>query len=140
MVRYLRAGDCDDYIKLIGQLTNIGNISQSQYNEFVKNQDHNHNTIVYEFEGKVIGCLTMLIEQKIAHSFSCVMHIEDVVVDEKYRGKGLSRVLIERALEVSRERNCYKVILDCDSKNINFYKHMGFSQDEFQMCFRHRVP
>ena len=136
MLRYLQEEDNNDYIKLIGQLTSIGKVSQSQFTEFVNNQTDKHRTIVYEFEGKIIGCLTYLIEQKIAHSYSCVMHIEDVVIDKEFRGRGLSRVLIDKAIEISKNTNCYKVILNCSKENVNFYKHLGFAQNEYQMVFR----
>ena len=136
MLRYLQEEDHNDYIKLIGQLTSIGRITQSQFIEFVNNQNDKHRTIVYEHEGKIIACLTYLIEQKIAHSYSCVMHIEDVVVEKEFRGKGLSRVIMDKAIEISKSMNCYKVILNCSKENVNFYKHLGFSQNEYQMVFR----
>ena len=136
ILRYLQEDDHDDYIKLIGQLTKIGRVTQSQFVKFVSDQNPNHNTIVAVINDRIVGCLTMLIEQKISHSFSCVMHIEDVVTDKDYRGKGISRALIDRAIEISKDRNCYKIILDCNRENVNFYKHLGFSQSEFQMCFR----
>lgn len=39
-----------------------------------------------------------------------VCHIEDVVVDEKYRGYGLEKMLIETAIQCVKENKCYKTI------------------------------
>ena len=52
--------------------------------------------------------------------------IEDVWTHEDYRKRGLATSLIKRLLELSKEHNCYKVILDCADHNVSFYKKIGF--------------
>lgn len=135
-IRHLYEDDCDEYIKLIGQLTDIGHVTQSQYVDFIKGQTENNFTLVLTIGSKVVGCLTILIEQKIAHSFGRVMHIEDVVTDKDYRGRGVATTLLDEAIRISKEKKCYKVILDCNQSNVNFYKQMGFVQGQFQMLYR----
>ena len=60
-------------------------------------------------------------------------HIEDVVVDLTYRTYGIGSLLINKAIEIAKEYNCYKITLDCAEKNVNFYKKNGFNQKDIQM-------
>ena len=46
---------------------------------------------------KIVGSITVLIEEKLIHNFGKVAHIEDVVVDESMRGFGLGKKLLEIA-------------------------------------------
>ena len=135
-IRYLTEDDADEYIKLIGQLSDIGRITQQNFIDFFKMLNENHYIIVLTIGTKVVGCLTVLIEQKLAHSFGRVMHIEDVVTDKEFRGRGVATTLMDEAIRISKEKKCYKVILDCNQGNINFYKQMGFAQEQFQMIYR----
>ena len=43
----------------------------------------------------IIACITVLIEQKFTHQCSRVGHIEDVVTDNNYRGKGLGKLIVD---------------------------------------------
>ena len=36
--------------------------------------------------------------------------MEDVMVDEAYRGKGLATELIKKLIEAAKESNCYKIV------------------------------
>ena len=88
--------------------------------------DKNFYIFVYEIKDKIVGMATLFIEQKFIHSGSRVGHIEDVVVSSHHRNLGIGRILIEKCVSTAKERNCYKVILDCDEKNQVFYSNLGF--------------
>ena len=60
-------------------------------------------------------------------------HIEDIVVDTKYRGMGLGKKIITHLTERAKELECYKIILDCAEKNTEFYQKCGFSIKGIQM-------
>jgi glucosamine-phosphate N-acetyltransferase len=135
-IRELKESDFIDYIDLLKQLTQIGETSEEKFKQFVSEQDHRQRTLVLEIDGKIRGCLTILIETKIARSHSKVMHIEDVVTHSDWRGKGISRKLIDRAKEISKELGCYKIILNCSDENLAFYQHLGFEKKENGMDFR----
>lgn len=94
-------------------------------------------TIVRSSEGEVDGTATILIENKFLHCGSRVGHIEDVVVREGKRTKGLGKKLIEKCLEIARDNGCYKVILDCNKEIIPFYAKCGFKPDGY--CMRAKV-
>lgn len=136
MLRNLKVEDFSDYLKLISQLTQVGEVTEKQFVEFVNSQNDNFSVLVYQLDDKIVGCVTYLIEQKIQRSYSCVMHIEDVVTDKDYRGRGISKTLLDKSKEIAKEKNCYKIILDCSLDNIPFYEKIGFSKKEFQMVYR----
>ena len=64
------------------------------------------------------------------HYGSKVGHIEDVVVANQTRDKGIGRALVEKCIEFCKTDGCYKVILDCSNKNVPFYKECGFRVTE----------
>lgn len=59
--------------------------------------------------------------------------IEDVVVDEAYRGKALGRKLVDYAIGLSRERGLQTVMLTSNPKRVAanaLYRSMGFEPKE----------
>ena len=138
--RKLEPSDFDKgYLELLGQLTDVGNVSRSAFNVALAAMKANplQSTFVIEDASKqrIIGCITMLIEQKFAHNCSRVGHIEDVVTDSRYRGQGLGKLIVEHAVNFAKQNGCYKVILDCSEKNVPFYGRCGFKQKEIQMAY-----
>jgi glucosamine-phosphate N-acetyltransferase len=84
---------------------------------------------------EIIGSITLLIEQKFIHDGGKSGHIEDVVTRKGYEGKGVGSALVSAALAFAREKNCYKVILDCSEKNVQFYEKIGFRRNEISMRY-----
>ncbi len=61
----------------------------------------------------------------------CDGRIEDVVVDEKHRGKGIGKELIRRLLEKARKLNMKTVYLTSEPNRTaanRLYQNMGFAQ------------
>ncbi len=123
MIRNLEEKDLP--LTILEELTVVGNTNYLEIFQEIK-KNPNHYIFVYEIDSKVAGIATILIEQKFIHDGSRIGHIEDVVVTKNCRGLGIGKKLIEKCLEVARERQCYKVILDCDDKNVKFYEKIGF--------------
>ena len=63
-----------------------------------------------------------------------VGHIEDVVIDEKYKGNGLGKDIVFYATSIAKKNGCYKVILDCSDDNIGFYIKSGYIKKGNQMA------
>jgi len=125
--------DYNDYLKLLEQLTEV-NKQDITYDMFCNQLDNiNSDIFVLRDNGKIIGAGSVLIEKKFIHSMSSVGHIEDIVVDRKYRGKGLGKTIINHLIQYCKDNKCYKVILDCSFENIEFYKKCGFGQKECHM-------
>ncbi len=136
-IRRLRLEDFErGYITLLSHLTNVGEINSETYinrfNEIQKLYPYIQ-IWVLEDNDKLIASATLLIEPKFIHSCSNVSHIEDVVVDTSYQGKGYGKILIEKLTEISKNEGCYKVILDCSEKNKVFYEKCGYENKNIQM-------
>jgi glucosamine-phosphate N-acetyltransferase len=82
---------------------------------------------------KITVAWSVIIEKKFIHDWKSVWHIEDIVVSSKYRGLWLGEHLISILKDISNE-SCYKVILDCDKKNLWFYDKCWFSEKSLWMA------
>jgi ribosomal protein S18 acetylase RimI-like enzyme len=78
--------------------------------------------------GRIVGTLTFVVFRTTTELRA---RIEDVVVDESARGKGLGEQLVREALRLGRERGARSVTLtsrsDRDAAN-RLYQRIGFGQ------------
>lgn len=81
---------------------------------------------VVKYENDIIGTGSILIENKILRNMSKVSHIEDIVIDNEYRGFGLAKILMEALIRYSKNEGCYKIILDASDDVKGFYEKLGF--------------
>lgn len=93
---------------------------------YYNNLERNHNIFFFILDEKIVGIITLLIEQKLIHNGKSVGHIEDLVVLDLYRNKNIATKLIDYIIEYSKNNNCYKIILDCDIKLETFYIKKSF--------------
>ena len=126
-----------NYLHLLQKLTTIDpdKISSQEFNSFIDNLTSKNQILVIEHPNcnKIIGTITIIIEAKLIHNLGLVCHIEDLVVDNTMRGLGLGKLLVNKAIEIAKEQNCYKTILDCDISNEEFYKKCNFINKGLQM-------
>jgi glucosamine-phosphate N-acetyltransferase len=142
-LRPVQTGDLQrGFFDLLGQLTKAPPLSEDAFAAYVARVDASPDqfVLVAEREGAqhadapLLGTASVLIEHKAVRGGSCVGHVEDVVVDSTARGASLGRALILRLVELCRELQCYKVILDCTEENASFYERCGFERKEIQMA------
>jgi len=83
-------------------------------------------------EGAVIvGTFALLIMDNLAHMGAPSAIVEDVCVDERLRGQGIGRRMMEFAMKVASDSGCYKVVLSSNLVRENahaFYRSLGFEQ------------
>lgn len=137
MIRELKEQDFQNgFLETIQYLSEIDNIPLDKFLETFQRMKRNTDNIVFVAvtdEEKVVGVLTLLIEQKFIHGCGRVGHIEDVVVHGDFRGQGIARDLIKKAFEVAEKEECYKVILNCRNELVPFYEKFGFRKHELEM-------
>ncbi|XP_043792545.1 probable glucosamine 6-phosphate N-acetyltransferase [Apis laboriosa] len=134
LIRPLKSKDYDrDFLQLLTQLTEVGNISREQFlNRFHMMKDTgSYYTIVIEDVtiGKIVASATLVIEQKFIHNCALRGRLEDVVVNNKYRGKHLGKLVVKIILQLSNYLQCYKLSLDCKDHLIPFYESLGFKRE-----------
>lgn len=83
---------------------------------------------VVEHEGKIVGMVSALYTVSTALGGEVAL-IEDMVVDQAYRGKQLGSELLSFALEFIKQKGCLRATLLTDSDNVGaqkFYARHGF--------------
>jgi glucosamine-phosphate N-acetyltransferase len=124
----------EEILNLLSQLTSCAIIEQERFEKIIFNLKDNHNIYVYIKDNKVVGIITLLIEQKLIHNGACVAHIEDLVVDKEYTGQGIAGELINYCLSKLSSDTHYKVILNCTEELKKFYIKFGFVEKNIQMA------
>ena len=96
--------------------------------------------IYVEENGREIGrCFIYLIKNYLHEEPYALL--EDVYVDENFRGKGIRTELVKKTIELARKLNCYKIIATSrfERENVHeWYQKLGFKKFgyEFRMDLR----
>jgi len=99
----------------------------------LRHKDWPTNYLVAEACGRVVGTVTVIIEQKLIHRGGRVAHIEDVATHPNFRQQGVGKRLLEYAIKLAGEKGCYKVILNCHPRLVPYYEQFGFFINEREM-------
>lgn len=83
---------------------------------------------------EIIASGTIIIEPKIIRGGKNVGHIEDIVIAKHMRSQGISQKILDILKLYAREKQCYKVILDCDENVKKTYINNGFEIKGVQMA------
>lgn len=121
----------DQIFKILSQLTIAPKLCRNKFDEIINNicQNINHNIFLLVNDDKVdniIGLSTLFIEPKLIHGGRNVGHIEDIVIDDRYRKYGYGKKMIDMLIELCKNNDCYKIILDCNDATKTFYEKNGF--------------
>jgi len=141
-IREIEENDFDNgFFETLSNLSAVGGIKTNEVlkkeiiKEIITNKDY---VIIISEDTKsreVIGTATLFIEQKFIHNGGKVGHIEDVVTRRGYEGRGIGKEIMNKLITISRERGCYKIILDCDEKVSKFYEKIGFKKKAIMLRF-----
>lgn len=104
-------------------------VRQEIFNEFISQS--NVLGFVYILEDTIVGYGSLVFETKIRGGR--VGHIEDIVVNTKFRKKNIGLKIIHHLIDESKKRKCYKVSLVCKEHNVTFYKKCGLTVDGISM-------
>lgn len=86
---------------------------------------------VAELDGKVIGCNILIKEICVSTQGRPFAIIDDMVVDEPYRNRGVGAALVKASIEKAKEWGCIGVIVSSKlerKRAHKFYKDMGFEE------------
>ena len=139
-IREIREGDLENgFLETLDFLRKASDLDKNRAKEILEKIKQNSNQIIQVAidDKKIVGCITLLIEQKFIHDGGLVGHIEDVVVRKDYEVKGIGMKLVTSMLEYAKRKNCYKTILDCKDDVKQFYERIGFKHESNGMRYDH---
>ena len=90
-------------------------------------------TLVSVDNNTITGVASLYIIKKLTRTLGL---IEDVAVNENYRGKGIGKKLVEKLIRLAADKKCDKTVLNSSEQNSEFYKKIGFEINEIQMIIR----
>ncbi|MCP3799971.1 GNAT family N-acetyltransferase [Allokutzneria sp. A3M-2-11 16] len=84
--------------------------------------------LVAERDGAIAGTLDCAPFANLTRGGRPILNLENMVVGEAHRRHGVGRALISAAVELARQRGCYKLqLLSVDSEEAHaFYESCGF--------------
>jgi len=85
--------------------------------------------LVVEDEGELVGTMVLLIVPNLSHGASPWALVENMAVDQRYRRRGLGKLLMDYAIARAKEAGCYKIQLVSNKKRQEahrFYRSLGF--------------
>jgi glucosamine-phosphate N-acetyltransferase len=112
-------------MKLINTFTKeeIKDISHTDFNNWLNlTKQQNSYIFVLELNNTIIATGKIMIEYKFNNNLTKCGHIEDVVVHHKYRTQGYGKMIIKYLINIGIQRDCCKIILNCNEINIPFYE------------------
>jgi glucosamine-phosphate N-acetyltransferase len=147
----IRRVEASDYelgaLESLKTLTTVGEISKQEFTNLINQWDtlklsngthHIYNTLVIieKQTNRVVAIGSIFIEEKLIHKCGLVGHIEDISVLGNQQGKQLGKNLITELIKVGKDSGAYKIILDCDEKNVGFYEKCGLNRAGVEMSIR----
>ena len=95
--------------------------------------------LVAEEDRRVVSSVQVAVIEGLTHNVRPFAVIENVVTHGDYQNRGFASALLERATEIAKEFNCYKVFLETGSNKestLNFYRNNGFVIDAKHSCLK----
>ena len=83
------------------------------------------------FDKKLVGFGSLHLSRKIRGGL--IGFIEDVVILENYRGKGIGKLILKNLIKKAKEKSCYKLVLECKEDKLEFYQRIGFQKSGCSM-------
>lgn len=107
-------------------------LSKNEFEEFVQN--NNVISIVAEDDREIIGLCIVSIRNKSGMIDKKIAYMDDLCVDEKFRGIGIGKKLFEFATDIAKKKGAERLDLMVWSFNkraINFYKELGMKPQRY---------
>jgi GNAT superfamily N-acetyltransferase len=135
---YLKFSDKEYYLDLISCMGNVDRSEEMWRNFFQIYEESDVREIYLAYidskdkTQKVIGTVTTIVEPKI-YLPGPVVHIEDVVVDPKYRMLGLGKLIIKEVEKIAKSYHNASILTVSigNDKLLEFFSKCFYKDDEF---------
>jgi len=112
-------------------------LPESYYSAFKQiNSDPNHELIVAERNGEVIGTLHLMFLPSISFQGGLRAQVESVRVDKRFQSQGIGSEMMKWAMERARQRGAHVVQLTSHKSRVDahrFYERLGFEGSHLGM-------
>lgn len=112
-------------------------LSESYYSAFEQiNSDPNHELIVAEKNGEVIGTLHLMFLPSVSFQGGLRAQIESVRVDKRFQSQGIGSQMMKWAMERARQRGAHVLQLTTHKTRVDahrFYERLGFKGSHLGM-------
>jgi len=125
--------DLSGILKLYNQLNNSNTVSftiKEADKIWKKIEKSNIKYFLAKEKSKILGSCYICIIPNLTYNGKSIGFIENLIVNETNRGRGIGKKLMEMAIEYARENDCYKVVLQSGLNREEahlFYNKMGFN-------------
>jgi GNAT superfamily N-acetyltransferase len=134
-IRNFETSDFDQVFELLKQLWSY---KELDYDGMKKMLDHNltspdHFYIVAAHGPRVIGFCSLTVKHNLWLQ-DLLGNVDEMVVDENYRGQGIGKKLMQRITEIAVQNNCKQLELESSfhrEKAHTFYEELGFEKRAF---------
>ena len=112
-------------------------LPESYYSAFDQiNNDPNHELIVADLDGEVIGTLHLMFLPSVSFQGGLRAQVESVRVDKRFQNKGIGSELMKWAMDRARQRGAHVVQLTSHKSRVDahrFYERLGFKGSHLGM-------
>lgn len=135
MIRKLELNDLEEVFELLDELYE----NKIEYAIFIENykeclKDNNFYGIVAVEDNKIVGVLISRIINRLVKKKN-ILFIDDLIVNGKYRNKGIGKLLIQHATTYAISNNFGALELTSMIENVNahrFYENNGFEKRQYK--------
>ena len=124
---------------LIGELENAEPDSTLFSIIFSQNMDNpDVNYYVYENNNTIIGFVSIHIQYLLHHSAK-IAEIQELVVAESHRHRGVGSMLFQKAVDISHDLGCAQLEVCCNQRRLpshEFYLSKGMTNNHYKFCLR----
>ncbi len=134
-VRLIRYGELEELLELYRQLhpddplVECDSDTRQSWDEIFN--DKNQFYLVLEEDGKIVSSCTLAIIKNLTRGLRPYGIIENVITRQEYRKQGCGTKVLHKAVDMAKEKNCYKVMLLTSAKDeatLSFYENAGFKK------------
>lgn len=149
VLRPAKSADCERIVQLITELAIVEEMedqvkitAETLVKDGFESDPPFYHLIVAESDGVIVGYALYFYCYSVDNGGE-YLYLEDLLVTESHRGKGVGKMMLKRITEVARERDCFCVqwcVLNYNTKAIEFYKHAGaFDLTLKENCHMYRI-
>jgi GNAT superfamily N-acetyltransferase len=135
IIRNCEISDFEEVFQLLLQLWPGNEVNQLQAKNVFQSGINSNNQVYLcsVYNSQIIGFCSLTIKNNLWVQ-GYLGHIDELIVEEQCRGKGIGSQLLKRAIEIASENHCKRIELDSGFHRIEaheFYIKLGFENRSY---------